>query len=367
MAFWKGFRTSRITRCLAISALPVPLLGLGYFAADPDVFMNLQMMFMGESSTHVRQIASPGDVRRGPIVPRDARFLFMSQGKGPRADQYHEVRRAHGIGNKPRYMVAALSPIDIQVTGALPRRRRDGQLVNRTDKAKRLSPPVVLRRQMERPPVSDRATAALFLASLNSSERNDFAIADEKTKSGKLAARLAVATPSKISRGLVFRGETEAEFQSRQRRCLATAIYFEARGEPIQGQLAVAQVVMNRVRSETYPDTICGVVFQGQWRRRGCQFSFTCDGIADVPRNQTTWELAQRLAARVTDGKVWLAEVGHATHYHATYVRPRWRRQLNRIKKIGRHIFYRKPGADIQEADAATENPNRGLALAQSG
>lgn len=123
--------------------------------------------------------------------------------------------------------------------------------------------------------------------------------------------------------------------------CLATAIYFEARGESYRGQVAVAQVVLNRVKDYRYPDTICGVVFQNQSRRNSCQFSFACDGIPEVINDQTSWAQAQDISRRFTDGELYLTEVGDATHYHATYVRPAWAPRMNKVTQIGLHIFYK--------------------------
>lgn len=128
---------------------------------------------------------------------------------------------------------------------------------------------------------------------------------------------------------------------ARAEQCLAEAIYFEARGEPLEGQYAVAQVVINRVRSGYYPDTICGVVYQNKQRRNACQFSFACDRIADRVNNRYAWSIATRIARDVTEGGAWLTEVGDSTHYHATYVRPRWIRDMVKLDTIGRHIFYR--------------------------
>ena len=128
--------------------------------------------------------------------------------------------------------------------------------------------------------------------------------------------------------------------KKKQRKCLATAIYFEARGEPVTGQVAVAQVVLNRVKNPAFPNTICGVVYQNKrWRNR-CQFSFACDGIRDRVRNLRLWKQAERLAGDVIAGRRWLKGVGASTHYHATYVKPRWARRMKRQKKVGRHIFY---------------------------
>lgn len=123
--------------------------------------------------------------------------------------------------------------------------------------------------------------------------------------------------------------------------CLATAIYFEARGESYRGQVAVAQVVLNRVKDYRYPDTICGVVFQNQSRRNSCQFSFACDGIPETINDRQSWAQAEDIARRYTDGQLYLTEVGDATHYHASYVRPAWAPRMTKVTQIGLHIFYK--------------------------
>ncbi|WP_274425437.1 cell wall hydrolase [Chelativorans sp. YIM 93263] len=133
-------------------------------------------------------------------------------------------------------------------------------------------------------------------------------------------------------------------FSEREQQCLAAGIYFEARGEPVKGQAAVGQVILNRVRNPAYPNTICGVVYQNKnWRNR-CQFSFACDGIQDRVRSPGHFKTAEEVAMAVTAGKIWLPEVGSSTHYHATYVRPRWASTMERVDKIGQHIFYRTYG-----------------------
>jgi len=131
------------------------------------------------------------------------------------------------------------------------------------------------------------------------------------------------------------------EVSDKEKWCLATAIYFEARGESYRGQVAVAQVVMNRVKDRRYPDTICGVVFQNEHRRNACQFSFACDGIPETATERKPWELAQDIAERYLNGELYLAEVGNATHYHATYVRPAWAPRMEKVTQIGTHIFFR--------------------------
>lgn len=123
--------------------------------------------------------------------------------------------------------------------------------------------------------------------------------------------------------------------------CLATAIYFEARGESIDGQVAVGKVILNRVADKRYPSTICGVVFQNErWRNR-CQFSFACDGQSDKPLEREAWMMARRIANLVKAS--WVPDTsGAATHYHATYVSPRWRTALKQTVQVGQHVFYRE-------------------------
>lgn len=129
--------------------------------------------------------------------------------------------------------------------------------------------------------------------------------------------------------------------RSKAETCLTQVIYFEARAEPLRGQIAVAQVVMNRVFSRFYPDDVCGVVFQNADRHLACQFSFACDDVADTVTEPKCWRLARRIANDVLDGKLWIEKVGMATHYHANSVHPRWVREMHRLDAIGGHIFYR--------------------------
>ncbi|TNM65956.1 cell wall hydrolase [Aliirhizobium smilacinae] len=133
-------------------------------------------------------------------------------------------------------------------------------------------------------------------------------------------------------------------FSPKQQQCLASGVYFEARGESVRGQAAVAQVILNRVRNPAYPDTICDVVYQNEdWRNR-CQFSFACDNIKDRIRSVDHWKTAREVAMAVTAGRIWMPEVGSATHYHATYVRPNWAKTMKKVGRIGLHVFYRTYG-----------------------
>jgi spore germination cell wall hydrolase CwlJ-like protein len=137
----------------------------------------------------------------------------------------------------------------------------------------------------------------------------------------------------------------DRDSMDRERRCLAEAVYFESRSEPEAGQAAVAQVVLNRVQSGLYPTSICGVVYQNRHHYKACQFSFACEGKSLRVTEPESWATAVRIANEVMDGRTYLTEVGRSTHYHASYVKPRWARALTRMDMIGRHIFYRlKPG-----------------------
>tara|TARA_R110000868_G_scaffold155630_3_gene382061 strand:+ start:2848 stop:3930 length:1083 start_codon:yes stop_codon:yes gene_type:complete len=125
--------------------------------------------------------------------------------------------------------------------------------------------------------------------------------------------------------------------------CMTAAIYYEAASESVDGQRAVAQVVLNRMRHPAFPHTVCGVVFQGSERRTGCQFSFTCDGsLARVP-SSSGWARARAVADAALAGYVY-APVGWATHYHTNYVAPYWAPTLAKAAIVGAHIFYRWPG-----------------------
>ncbi|MER9441806.1 cell wall hydrolase [Mesorhizobium sp. M0045] len=133
-------------------------------------------------------------------------------------------------------------------------------------------------------------------------------------------------------------------FSKPEQACLANGIYFEARGESVRGQAAVAQVILNRVRNPAYPNSICGVVYQNDnWFNR-CQFSFACDGRKKRIDNPAAYKTAQDVAMAVTAGKIFIPEVGSSTHYYANYVHPGWARTMQKMTRIGLHIFYRTYG-----------------------
>ena len=124
--------------------------------------------------------------------------------------------------------------------------------------------------------------------------------------------------------------------------CLTEALYFEARGESVRGQFAVAEVILNRVDSHAYPDTVCAVVNQGTGRRYQCQFTYTCDGHAERVHERGAWARAGKIARLMLDGAPRALTHG-ATHYHTKAVSPRWSRAYPRTATIGVHHFYRSP------------------------
>ncbi len=154
----------------------------------------------------------------------------------------------------------------------------------------------------------------------------------------------AAAMPGPVAAAFTFEGRTGLD-RLRSLDCLAQAIYYEARSESEDGQRAVAQVVVNRVRHPAWPNSICGVVYQGPLRAGGgCQFTFTCDGSLERRAEGIGWARARVLAAETLAGRVH-APVGLSTHYHTYAVSPSWAPRLTRTTTIGAHIFYRLPGA----------------------
>ena len=154
--------------------------------------------------------------------------------------------------------------------------------------------------------------------------------------------------------------------------CLTSAVYHEARSEGLDGQRAVAQVVLNRVRHPAFPASVCGVVFEGSGRRTGCQFSFTCDGSLGRRREPHAWARAREIAEAALNGDVYAA-VGNATHYHTRAILPYWAPSLRRSATVGAHIFYRWQGGAGQahafsqdhrgEPGAATQRPTLARAV----
>ncbi|MFD0859636.1 cell wall hydrolase [Roseovarius aquimarinus] len=125
-------------------------------------------------------------------------------------------------------------------------------------------------------------------------------------------------------------------------RCLSEALYFEARGETVKGQFAVAEVILNRVDSPRYPNTICGVIHQGTGQKYACQFTYTCDGHAEIIAEPRAFERVGKIASIMKNGAKRPLTKG-ATHYHTHAVSPRWSRVFPRTAEIGYHYFYKQP------------------------
>ena len=158
----------------------------------------------------------------------------------------------------------------------------------------------------------------------------------------KLNAEVPVNVgPNPAAAPFEFKGNTAARSQALQ--CLASAVYYEAGNQDADGERAVAQVVLNRVRHPAFPSSVCGVVYEGSTRVTGCQFTFTCDGSMTRQPMPALWNRARQVAAEMLKGRVY-APVGHATHYHANYVVPYWASSLVKTGVEGVHIFYRWAG-----------------------
>ena len=164
----------------------------------------------------------------------------------------------------------------------------------------------------------------------------------------KLNAEIPVAAgPNPAAAPFRFRGSTAAREQALS--CLASAVYYEAGNQDENGERAVAQVVLNRVRHPAFPSSVCGVVYQGSTRPTGCQFTFTCDGSLNRRPDAEGWRRAMSVAAAALNGAVY-APVGWATHYHANYVVPYWAATMAKNTVIGAHLFYRWAGGWGQAA-----------------
>jgi N-acetylmuramoyl-L-alanine amidase len=157
-----------------------------------------------------------------------------------------------------------------------------------------------------------------------------------------LMSASVVNASERLGMEILFTAENEPEAW-----CLAQNIYYEARGSNLADQAAVADVVLNRVEDSRYPNTVCGVVQQGekhasgQMIRNRCQFSWYCDGRSDYPTDKDSWVEAQQTAYMMIYHRDYRGLTEGATHYHATYVQPRWARELQLVGRIGEHIFYR--------------------------
>src|SRR4051794_25947564 len=172
-------------------------------------------------------------------------------------------------------------------------------------------------------------------------------------QAAKINAEIPVtAGPNPVAAPFLFKGTSADRTQALN--CLASAVYYEAGNQDVDGARAVAQVVLNRVRHPAFPASICGVVYEGSTRPTGCQFTFTCDGSLNRQPDADGWRRAMQVAQAALGGFVY-GPVGWATHYHANYVVPVWAATLAKSDVVGAHLFYRWAGAWGQPA-AFTES-----------
>jgi spore germination cell wall hydrolase CwlJ-like protein len=164
---------------------------------------------------------------------------------------------------------------------------------------------------------------------------------DPSSSGESVAGKGEVNSTSHVKTPAERLGLLDEKLRAKQEKCLTEAIYFEARGEAVRGQMAVAQVVLNRAFSGFYPTTVCGVVYQNKHRHLACQFTFACDNVADVVKEPDMWDRAKKIARAMLDGKLWLPEVAKSTHYHAYWVHPSWVHEMKKMYRTGVHTFYR--------------------------
>lgn len=330
-----GRRSFRRMWCAAAAIVSLPCIGVGYAVAYGDLFGTEVELFLPAPGTVSTAIRMEDDTAPRAVSTAASR-LFYEEGKGPRAD---------------RFALSASRPAKASIMASLVRLPRlpGFSTQYRSKKAEAKEEGLVKTVAFAPSEHHNIGRAILPTAGYAALFNPDYNIDKFRPDPYDIAYR-----PSKEALKFRYKGETQAEFEERERHCLATAIYFEARGEPLKGQIAVSQVILNRVRSPKFPQTICGVVYQGQ-HRRGCQFSFTCDGHSDNPRDKGQWAHSRELAKSFMAGEHWLPEVGYSTFYHADYVHPRWANRMNRIDKIGRHIFYKKRNEKPYTVEAALD------------
>lgn len=345
-----GRRSSRRMWHAVAAFVLLPLMGLGCFVvlAGSPLVTEVELVLSGPgsaySATWTADVSSPPQDN-----PGEATKLLGVYGKGPRADHHNAAMAFTSAGKQ--FITASLGG----APGLGP-----AAVVSRGTKADRLNP-TSSEVALTAPPAGRDENSLFLNASYSSPFNADFQVDAFRPSADEIAYHTSLDALD-----FRYKGETQPEFEDRERRCLSTAIYFEARGETKRGQIAVAQVILNRVRSPLFPETICGVVYQGQMRK-GCQFSFTCDGRTDKPRNKVQWAHSQAIAKEIMSGDQWLPEVGYSTFYHANYVTPRWARRMNKVDKIGRHIFYQKRNGTPYAIEASAVPVENGSDAAEPG
>lgn len=248
------------------------------------------------------------------------------------AQSRRHPRRPHGRGRRVLALAAAV---------AVPAMAAPGEW-HGFDLAEP-APGVAAPMPFETPGESFPGSAFFYLEDLPpaADDRNAPAPPPIETGARSDAARAAISPVGSAARA--FHATGSGIDKARALQCMTLALYYEAANEPIDGQRAVAQVILNRVAHPSYPNSVCGVVFQGSERKTGCQFSFTCDGSLSRKPARATWDRARGIAATALAGSVF-EPIGLATHYHATYVLPYWAASLANVGTIGLHTFYKWRG-----------------------
>jgi len=331
------FRRSTMIEALRVTITPPRLAALSMVGERRDVHPDHDVQAGSRLLPHIRKV----DLSRERLLTRmpgqpllfvDDPLLIPGQRLDPalnlaRASHLLTIRMTRFEGRTPLRAVGVTTPVESPVPGvsraALTLTRPDGST----------------------PPVS----RAVALASVTPAPMEPEIIQAASLRIPSIAlintAPQQAAPTTSYAIRLPQLDLSDPQTAKREMRCLAEAVYFEARSEPEAGQAAVAQVVINRAKSGLYPTSICGVVYQNRHRYKACQFTFACEGKALTIREPEAWDRASRIAQEVLEGNRYLQAVGTSTHYHADYVAPYWSRKLKRTDRIGRHIFYKlRPG-----------------------
>ena len=301
-------------QAVGLDGTPAPLIESRLVTGDPDDY--------GEPD----EIEPSRALKRGPAVFPDV----DRRGKG---DPF--------IGLRPGFDARRRSgptTLDHAATGAPGRTREEFDPDHTMSPAGRETP-------AETPgaiPVTDGATPPVPLAfALDAASPTPTDGVVVEIEGDAIPPQTTVASQSLLGGGKPdYAALIDPKASAREMRCLAEAVYFESRSEPEAGQAAVAQVVLNRVRSGIYPTTVCGVVYQDRNRPFACQFSFACEGKSLRIEEPGPWATATRIAGEVVSGRNYNATVAEAVNYHATYVAPFWVGYLRRVDHIGLHVFY---------------------------
>jgi spore germination cell wall hydrolase CwlJ-like protein len=289
--------------------------------------------------------ADPDPDAGGLTLPARSRLDVAAPGAARLIEARYVVGGADELAAVPDEIEPRFAPKRLRV--ALPAINR----AHKSDPFVALRPGFQARAEADGPPASPASAPAAFAFSDGATPAAPlaFALASRSPSPGDGPALKAgpafVAAHTDLSDRPGYAALIDPRDRARQMRCLAEAVYFEARSEPEAGQAAVAQVVLNRVRSGIYPATVCGVVYQDREKPFACQFSFACEGKSLRVEEPGPWATATRIAEGVADGKIFDPKLASAINYHAAYVRPFWAPTLKRLDRIGLHIFYAmRPG-----------------------